>query len=90
MVHAILLALVVGYIGLSALQGTPDANIGLGLGMLALGALGAPWTLPLLGSDDVTVDSGLFLAVAACGAALNLALHAVAVGRWRERCRRQP
>jgi hypothetical protein len=71
-------------VGLSALLGTPDANIGLGVGLLALGALGAPWTLPLLPSNDLTVDSGLFFAVAACGAALNLALHAVAPGRWRE------
>lgn len=86
--HGILLALVVGYIGLSALQGTPDANIGLGLGLLALGALGAPWTLPLLMSDEVAFDSGLFLAVAACGAALNLTLHAVALGRWRKRFER--
>lgn len=83
--HGILLALVVGYTGLSALQGTPDANIGLGLGLLALGALGAPWTLPLLMFDDITVDSGLFLVVAACGAALNLTLHAVALGRWHYR-----
>lgn len=82
--HGILLTLVVGYIGLSAVQGTPDANIGLGLGSLVLGALGAPWTLPLLMSDDITVDSGPFLVVAACGAALNLALHAVALGRWRK------
>ncbi len=52
--HGILLALVVGYIGLSALQGTPDANIGLGLGLLAMGALGAPWTLPVLASNEVT------------------------------------
>jgi hypothetical protein len=83
--HAFLLALVVGYIGLSAVQSTPDANIGLGLGLIALGALGAPWTLPVLMSDEVALDSGLFLAVAAGGAAFNLALHAAALGRWRQR-----
>lgn len=87
--HAVLLALVIGYIGLSALQGTPDANIGLGLGLLALGALSAPWTLPLLMFDEVTLDSGLFLAVAAAGAALNLTLHAVALGMWREKFGRE-
>jgi hypothetical protein len=83
--HALVVALVVGYIGLSALLGTPDANIGLGLGLLALGTLGAPWTLPLLMSEEVTLDSGLFLAIAAGGTALNLALHAVFRGRLRER-----
>lgn len=83
--HAVLVALVVGYIGLSALQGTPDANIGSGLGLLALGVLGAPWTLPFLLSNEVTLDSGLFLAVAATGAALNLALHALAIRRLRGR-----
>lgn len=83
--HAALVVLVTGYTGLSALQSTPDANIGLGLGLLALGVLGAPWTLPLLLSNVVTLDSGSFLAVAASGAALNLALHALAVRRLRER-----
>jgi hypothetical protein len=28
-------------------------------------------------SEEVTLDSGLFLAIAAAGTALNLALHAV-------------
>ena len=87
--HAAALALVAGYIGLSAFHSTPDANIGLGLGLLALGAMGAPWSVPLFMSDGVTVDSGLFLVVATGGAMLNLVLHAVALGRWRDRSGRR-
>lgn len=66
-------------------QGTPDANIGLGLGLLAFGCPGAPWTLPLLMFDEVAFDSGLFLAVAAGGADLSMKLNAVTLGRWREK-----
>jgi hypothetical protein len=85
--HAILLALVVGYIGLSALQSTPDANIGLALGLLALDALALPWSLPLLASEGGTLDSGMYFVLAACGAALNLTLHAVVLGRRRKKFR---
>ena len=85
MAHAAVVVLVTGFIGLSAWHGTPDANIGLGLGLLALGVLGAPWTLPLLVSDELTLDSGVFLAVAAGGAALNLALHALTLRCLRGR-----
>jgi hypothetical protein len=53
--HSILLTVVVGYIGLSALHGTPMRTSNWGLGLLALGALGAPWTLPLLMSNEVTL-----------------------------------
>lgn len=80
--HVTVLALVGGYIALSALFSTPDANIGLGLGLLMLGALGAPWTLPALLADRLTLDSGPFVVLAIVGALLNLALHA-AVSHWR-------
>lgn len=79
--HAALLCLVGGYIGMSATQTTPDANIGLGLGLLALSAMSAPWSVPLLMSDRMSVDSGLLVAVATGGAMVNLVIHAVIVGR---------
>lgn len=83
--HVALLALVVGYIGLSAFQ---DANIGLGLGMLTLAAMAAPWSVPIM-SPTIGWDSGLFVAVAAGGAMLNLVLHAVALRLWSNRAGRQ-
>jgi apolipoprotein N-acyltransferase len=85
--HAILLALVVGYIGMSALQSTPDANIGVALGLIALDALALPWSLPLLASEGGSLASGMYFVLAACGAALNLTLHAVVLGRRRKRFR---
>ena len=75
--HLVLLALVLGYAAVSAFRSTPDANIGLGLGLLALGAMGAPWSFVLVGLDRVTVDSWPFVAVAATGAVANLVLHAL-------------
>ena len=83
--HAAVLALIVAYIGLSILDSTPDANLGLALGVLALGVMGVPWSLPLLMSDRVSVGSAVFVAVAAGGAMLNLVLHGVALRWWRER-----
>lgn len=80
--HVAILVLVAGFIGLSLWQSTPDANIGLGLGMLTLGAMGLPWTLPILWHDGVTTDSALFVVVAVGGALLNVLLHALA---WRHR-----
>ncbi len=52
--HAALLGLIGGYVGLSAAQSTPDANIGLGLGLLALGVAGAPWSMPPFMSERMT------------------------------------
>lgn len=75
--HVAALVLVSGYIGLSLLQSTPDANIGLGLGLLALSAMGLPWTLPVFWHDGFTLDSALFAAVATGGALANLLLHAL-------------
>ena len=78
-----------GYIALSALSSTPDANIGLGLGLFALGAMGAPWTLPVLLDERLSLDSGLFVAVAIGGAMLNLILHATVWGWLKVRSRRR-
>ncbi len=80
--HAALLALVGGYTASCAfIFTTPDANIGLGLGLSALGAMGAPWTLPIFWDEQLTFDSGLFVVGSTGGAMLNLVLHAV-VSRW--------
>ena len=80
--HAALLGLIGGYIGLSAIRHTPDANIGLGLGLLALGVMGAPWSVTLFMYERMTLDSGLFGAVATGGAIFNLVVHAMVLG-WR-------
>ena len=80
--------LVSGYICLSLVQSTPDADIGLGLGLLALAATGLPWTLPIFWSDGFTFDSTLFAVVAVGGAMANLLLHAVV--RRRRTGRRSP
>jgi hypothetical protein len=85
LVHAAVLALIVAYIGLGILDSTPDANLGLALGVLALGVMGVPWSLPLLVSDRVSAGSAVFVAVAAGGAMVNLVLHGVALRWWRER-----
>ena len=69
--HAALLGLIGGYIGLSAIRHTPDANIGLGLGLLALGVMGAPWSVTLFMYERMTLDSGLFGAVATGGGDLQ-------------------
>lgn len=83
LLHCSLLLLVVAYVGWSALQATPDANIGLGLGVLALGVMGAPWTAPLIVVDDIALGSGLAVAATVFAAALNLVLHALALHRLR-------
>ncbi len=80
--HAALLALVGGYTALSASHSTPDANIGLGLGLLGLQVLGAPWSFVLvfLVLDGVAVDFKIVLAASTAAAMVNLALHAFLVG----------
>ena len=74
---------------MSAFQSTTDANIGLGLGLLALGAMGAPWSVPLFMSERMTLDSGLFVAVATGGAMFNLVVHAMVSGRRSVRTTRR-
>lgn len=76
-----MLALVAEYIGLSAFDTTPDANLGLTLGMPALAATSAPWRLPVLMSNRVSIGSSV-----RCGsrvrALLILVLDAVALRWW--------
>lgn len=85
--HAVLLLLLGAYAGWAAATPAIGANIGLGLGLLAVALLGAPWTIPVFISG-ATFDGATFAVVAGLGALLNLALHA-AWWRWRAR-RRTP
>lgn len=83
--HAVLVALVVAFALAAAVNDPPDANIGLGLALLALGALGAPWSLPVLLAESTSLDSVLYVTVAVAGALLNLVLHALARRWWSAR-----
>ena len=88
--HAALLTFVGGYTAYCAFVfHTPDANIGLGLGLDALAAIGTPWTLPVVSNAHLTSDSTPFVAVAAGGAVLNLVLHVAVSSWWRARAARR-
>lgn len=86
-VHAALIALPLVYIVGSVAGPTVGANIGLGLGMLALAGLGLPWSaIYLLGALGELRDLGevaLFTSLAL----LNLVIHA---GLWVRRLGRRP
>lgn len=75
--HVVVIGVVVAYIAL-CLIGGEDANIGLGIGLLGLGALGLPWTQPALASHSVSIDTWPYVAASLGGLALNLVLHALA------------
>ncbi|MCY7286816.1 MAG: hypothetical protein LH624_00810 [Cryobacterium sp.] len=71
------------------LSAPDDANIGFGLGLFALGGMGAPWSLPVLLNQQISLDSALFVRSSSGGALLNLILHAF-VSRWWNARRGQP
>lgn len=83
--HAALLFLVAAFTLVSAIDNPPDANIGLGLGLFALGGLGAPWSLPVLLDDQMMLDSWVYVGVATVTAILNLLIHAGLVRWWTNR-----
>ncbi len=71
----------IGPIGRAALAAhVVVIGVGLGIGLLGLGALGLPWTQPALANHSVSIDSRPYVAAALGGLTLNLVLHALA---WR-------
>lgn len=86
--HAVIVCLVGAYICVSAAVGAVGANIGLALGLLCLGLLGAPWSLAILLVERFTVDSAEFIGLAIAGALVNLSLHAFVWAKLGARQRR--
>lgn len=85
--HATLIAIVLlYYLAAVTIYATPDANIGAGLGILAIGLAGSPWSWPLM--DSTLLDTWLFLQVAGA-ALLNLGLHWAVGAWWRRRTTRR-
>lgn len=83
--HLLLVVLVGGFTLMTTTGAQDDANIGLGLGLMALGGLGLPWTLPVVsGTLDggLSLDSPTYVLVVVAGTLLNLALHAGALRLW--------
>lgn len=75
--HAVAIGLVLLYTGVTEAHPTPDANIGAGMGMMGLAALGLPWSLfNLLGMFGDVPDIAESLLYASF-AMLNLVLHDV-------------
>jgi hypothetical protein len=74
--HAICIVAGLAYFAIAVIGhgDAPDANIGAGLALLWLGALGSPWTWPLFSAE---VFGPLVVAGLVAGALLNLLLHAV-------------
>ncbi|UUZ58918.1 hypothetical protein [Nocardioides sp. B-3] len=80
--HATFIVLVVPYYVASiTIYATPDANIGAGLGIMATGAAGLPWSWPLLNGTCPSARSFFFPAATA---PVNLVLH-WAIGAWLAR-----
>lgn len=75
LLHIGLVMAVSGYIVVSLAQPVIGANIGFGLGMIALMSMGFPWSLLyLFDVVDVRRDAGE-VALLTCFALLNIALH---------------
>jgi len=72
--HALAVLAGLGYYALSVTVGdTPDANIGAGLGLLWLMALGSPWSWPMVAIDDWS--GPVWAAAIMASAVFNLLLH---------------
>jgi hypothetical protein len=82
--HALSVLAGLAYLGIAVIghADAPDANIGAGLALLWLGAIGSPWTWPLWTVPDVFGPLGTAWIIAA--ALLNLVLHAT-VSTWVSR-----
>lgn len=85
--HAALVLLVGAFVLAAASADVVGANIGLGLGLFALGALGAPWTIPALLDGTLSLDSSTYVLTAVAGTLANVALHAAAWLWWTRRRR---